>query len=68
MTILGLQLARPRFHLFLINFLLKNNHFGAPAGQAQIPLISYSILIKEWPFWGSTWPGPDSIDFLLISY
>ena len=32
MTILGLQPDRPTFHRFANKFLLKDNHFGTPAG------------------------------------
>ena len=87
MTITGLQLARPRFHWFSIKLSLKNDHFGAPTGQAhifivfsinlslkndhvgapvgqvQISFIFNQVSIEEWPFWGSSWAGPDFIDF-----
>ena len=53
MIILGLQLARPRCHVFSINFLLKSEHFGAPAGQTQIALISINYLWKSDHFGAS---------------
>ena len=67
MTILGLQLARPRFHGFSNKFCSKNDHFGAPADKAQISLIFNQIIIEELPFWGSSWPGPVLIDFQTIT-
>ena len=64
-TVLVLQQARPGFHRFSIKLSLKNDHIGASAGQAQISLFFNQVLIKESPFWGSSWPGPDFTDFQL---
>ena len=48
-----------------IKFSLENYNFGAPAGQTQISLLFYLILIEETLFWGSSWPDPDVIAFPL---
>ena len=49
MTILGLQLARPRLHGFPIKFLLTNDHSGAPAGPKS-HLSATMILSKKYGF------------------
>ena len=46
---------------------LKNGPSGALAGQDQNSIILNEILIIELTVWGSSWPGPDSIDFQFDS-
>jgi len=57
-------------HVGFFGFIPRARHHvqssrEASADQAQISLIFNQIIFQEWQFRGSSWPGPDFIDFQL---